>query len=104
MPHYVVVALITLANGDPDTFGKRRFESYAEASDYAEELRVSILPEMGGLFDWQIRLVEDKKLIATWSMDDEQPYYEHRILIRDNVDAAHYKTHLRFVKANGNDS
>ena len=93
---YTVVCFITTADGAKDRLAQEQFSDIAEAEYFVEQLK-GFLPEVGSVVDWVIRLIVPGNETLIYSMDDNQSEYEHRILIRDNVDAAHYKAHMRFV-------
>jgi hypothetical protein len=97
-----IVATVLAITGKLDVAFNERFASMEEALDFGRMLAGSSLPEIGGVVDWSIDLFRQDEdgptLLETWTMDDDQPYYDHRILIRDNMDAAHYKAHMAFMR------
>lgn len=97
----IVTSILTIA-GKLEVPFVERFATMEEALDHGRLMAGSTLPEMGSVVDWSIKLFRQDEdgptLLETWSMDDDQPYYDHRILIRDNMDAAHYRAHMAFLR------
>ena len=66
----------------------------AEAAEMAAEEAVSEMKLLSGIVDYQVTLQDCTQRDKTGTeilhlcMDDAQPYYEHRMMWRDNYDVA----------------